>query len=555
MDIVKYVQENRHKFKDYEWLKQFEPDAQGCRFAPMTYPGMSAKYGMEEVLDGIAGDRWMKEHSKTGITKKITLEHFRRGLSIEEYNDLLNYIAWNCFDVGAARAVSEGLSELIPRQQYECVNIARHFIRGPEFAKFIILKVGWLKFMRRVYQSRKELGSKLEHLGHTWGTGAINLAGATLLELLGHIEPEDPLIVEKKKWAILPWAVRSYALRGGDGYVMTSQNRYHADKDPSVVDFVLSHLEPLDDKKSRLWKQLTGAASLFGFLIHYDCRAGFGDVGPFIVEDGKPMIIRNIYINEPLYAWNTVSERRGLPFSIVTAFVINPEKVGLKEVRTNDIGTTFTEPADVSEGIEQACLFLRWEPECLEPLPLSKLQKVAWDEIPDLVAKLKEGTIEWYTETAKLTRRAKIHNGYLVYCFDPHWGSLLRGLGLLDYVIEKLDYWEMPPISSEVYYQVKGRVALEVFPASWVMGSEWRDIPSRIPLVPTLLNWSPPSRYRDYLKKARELGWESDLSGTMPVPDELKEHMDEDCILKDIPEFDVPDNWMEEADVSKSKKR
>lgn len=552
MDIVQFIQENKARFKDYEWLKQFAPDTDGYRFTPATFPGMSAKYGLGEVVDGIAGDRLMREYMATDVFKRITLDHFRRGLTTAEYNDFINYVAWNTFDFVTLR-ITEGMSEMIPRQQYEIVSLARHFLRGSEFVKFIILKVGWENYMRRFYLARKELGSKLGHVGHTWALAVTPLAGAVLMELLGYIDPVDPLIVEKKKFGLLAWAVRSYALRAGDGFLMNSQNRYIVDKDPSVVEFVMNHLEPLDDKKSKLWKQLIGAATLLGFLIHYDSRSGFGDVGPFIVEDGKPMLIREIYVNEPAYPWSAVCERRGLPYCIVTAFVINPEKVGLQEMRVGDFGTTFTKPADISAGIEQACIFVRRELESPEILPPYKLQKLAWDEVPDLAASMDDAATEWYIETAKLTRKTKIWNGYQVYSFDPHWGPLLRALGLWEYADEKLDYYDMPPMVSELVYQLKGRIAMEVFPLSMATGSEWSDIPTKQPLVPTLLDWPPPSRYRDYLKRARELGWESDLSGSMPIPDELKEHMDEDGILRDIPEFDVPDNWMKQAGSQKAK--
>ena len=536
MDYVKYVRENRSKLKNYEWLKQFDEDTDGYRFTPMTFLGMKMKYGLEEEpLDGIAGDRWMKQHAKTDITKKITLDHFQRGLGIDEYNDLINYAAWNSFDMLSLR-VTEGLSELIPRAQYELISFVRHFIRGPEFNKFLIHKVGWKNYMRRFYDTRKEIGVKIEHLGHTWAIMCCQLFGDIALESMGYFDPDDPLIVDKKIWTVLPWAARSFALKGGEGYVMTSQNRYGITKDQSVVDFVMSKMEPLDSKRLKLFQQLDGAATLLGYCIHYDCRAGQGDYGPHIVEDGKILIIRGIYINEPEFFWSGVAERRELPLSVNLAFVINPEKIGLQEFRINDCGTAFSRPADLWPGVEQACMFLRYEPDTPEPLPLSALKRLDWSDIPDFVHRLNEASTDWYKEVAKMTNRQRVNNGFQVYTWDPSVGTALRACGIWDYCQDELDFWEMPPLSSDAYYQAKGKVVTEIMPQRLFTGAGWTDMPVKP---------SAKSKYRDeILKRAYELGWESDLTGMKPIPSELKSLMDEDRIFRPDVKFDVPDNWM-----------
>jgi len=536
MDYMEYVKENRSKLKNYEWLKQFDEDTDGHRFTPMKFMGMKLKYGLDEPPDGIAGDRWMKQNAKTDITrKKVTLDDFRRGLSVDEYNDLINYAAWNSFDTLSLR-VTEGLSEIIPRAQYEFTAFVRHFVRGPEFNKFVIHKVGWERYMRRFYDTRKEIGVKIEHLGHTWAIMCCQLFGDIALESLGYFEPDDPLIVDKKIWTVLPWAARSFALKGGDGYLMTSQNRYGITKDQSVVDFVMNKMEPVDAKRVKLFQQLDGAATLLGYCMHYDCRAGMGDYGPHIVEDGKILIIRGIYTNEPLFSWSEVAQRRNIPFSVNLAFIINPEKMGLQEYRVLDLGTSFTRPADFWPGVERVCMFLRYEPDTPEPLPLSKLRRLTWSEVPDVVNDINAATTEWYQEVAKMTHRQKVYNGYQVYSMDPSVGSCLRPFGLWDYCDEVLDFWEVPPVSSDSYYQVKGKVATEIMPQRLFTGAGWTDIPVKP---------SAKSKYRDdVLKRAYELGWESDLTGTKPIPSELKSLMDEDRIFRPDVKFNVPDNWM-----------
>lgn len=535
MDLVKYVKENRGRLKNYRWLKQFDENADGHRFTPQKFQGMKLKYGKDEVADGIVGDRWMKQNAKTKILEGITMDDFRKGFSNAQCNDLINYSAWNAFDILSLR-VSEGQSEIIPRAQYEFTAFFRDFSRGPEWTKLLIHRVGWQKYMKRFYDARGEIGAKMSHHGHTWSAMNCHMFGAMALESLGYVDPDDPIVADKKYWSIFPWAVRAYALRGGDGSVYESQKRYVWDMDQSVVNFLMENMEPLDDKKLKLFKKVDAVATMLGFDMHYDCRAGRSDKGPHIVEDGKIMLLSTCYINEPEYYWCEPCARRNLPFSVSLAFVINPEKIGLQELRVNGISTTFSQPSNLWPGIEQACVFLRYEPDEMEPLPFSKLKKLDWSEIPDFVNLMEEAIYDWYAMISNMSLRARVINGHMVYSWDPHVGHAFRGLGCWEEYKEILDYWEWPPIASDSYYQAKGKVANEIMPVRLFTGGGWTDIPDQL---------ASKSRYRDeILKRAYDLGWESDLSGNKPIPNELKSMFDEDRIFRPNIPFDVSDDWM-----------
>ncbi|WP_220186918.1 hypothetical protein [Pseudonocardia pini] len=60
---------------------------------------------------------------------------------------------------------------------------------------------------------------------------------------------------------------------------------------------------------------------LFGFVSHYDGRAGMGDTGPYPLPDGRFAIVRDHFLNETAYPWSGVAE--GLP-SCVTEMMIFP---------------------------------------------------------------------------------------------------------------------------------------------------------------------------------------------------------------------------------------
>src|SRR3990172_4304759 len=140
---------------------------------------------MDEVIDGIAGDRWMRQHARSQVLNQVTLEHFKRGFTVDEFNDLLNYWAWNTFDVLCLRA-TEGRSELIPRQEYEFVAFNRIFLRNSEFLKLAVLKVGWQGIIDRERAALNELGTKARSSAvGPWCTVACPIFGSVGLESLG----------------------------------------------------------------------------------------------------------------------------------------------------------------------------------------------------------------------------------------------------------------------------------------------------------------------------------------------------------------------------------
>lgn len=534
MDIVKYVKENRSKLKNYQWLKQFDENTDGIRFTPLKFMGMKMKYGMDEPVDGIAGERWMRQHAKSKVLKGIKLDDFRKGFTNDQCNDLINYSAWNSFDILSLR-VSEGQSEIIPRAQYEFTSFLHQFIRGPEWSKLLIHEVGWKNFMKRMYDARRDLGSKIIHPGHTWAMMNCHMFGAIAMESLGYVDPDDPLIVDKKYWSIFPWAVRAYSLRGGDGSVYESQQRYTWDMDQSAIDFLMNNMEPLNDKKLRLFQQVDASATMLGFDMHYDCRAGQGDRGPHIVEGGKVMMFRTCYTNEPEFYWCEPCKRRNIPYTVNLAFVLNPEKINLEEIRVNGIGTTFSQPSNLFPAIEQACIFLRYEPDSTEPLPFKRLKKLEWSEVPDFVNLMNEAIFDWYAMQAEMDIRTRVANGHQCYVWDPHIGTSLRACGIWEKYKDMCNYWEWPPLSSDSYYQAKGKVATEIMPVRLFTGGGWTDIPDKL---------SGKSRYRDeILKRAFDLGWESDLTGLKPIPEHLKSMFDEDRIFRPNIPFEVPDDW------------
>ena len=60
---------------------------------------------------------------------------------IDELNDLNNYLAWNIWDVLVMRA-TEGVSGMIPRQEYEILAFMHEFYRWPEILRMTTDELG-----------------------------------------------------------------------------------------------------------------------------------------------------------------------------------------------------------------------------------------------------------------------------------------------------------------------------------------------------------------------------------------------------------------------------
>ena len=60
--------------------------------------------------------------------------------TLDELNDLNNYLAWNIWDVLVMRA-TEGVSGMIPRQEYEILAFMQEFYRWPEILRMTTRKL------------------------------------------------------------------------------------------------------------------------------------------------------------------------------------------------------------------------------------------------------------------------------------------------------------------------------------------------------------------------------------------------------------------------------
>jgi hypothetical protein len=204
---------------------------------------------------------------------------------------------------------------------------------------------------------------------------------------------------------------------GGPGFV-SGRGFKSPVLEPDIVNGLLADEARLDDPDLRTaFKQFNAATELFGFLMHYDCRAGLCDSGPYDVpgeargSGGAPqdgfMLVRDHQLREPAFPWGKLGD--GLPWSVTQAMVYRPtESI---DVRINDISTTFTKPTDYHKHLSGIAVYARdtWD------TPMSEVRRLDADELVAITERVKKATLDLYKDIAAKDRDQKIRDGILVY--------------------------------------------------------------------------------------------------------------------------------------------
>jgi hypothetical protein len=432
------------------YKQRYDDGDPGLRFQDLTYVGNFK--GQEPIPDGILGDRMIRGRAKSGVLERVAKEDVLRDqFTIDELNDLNNYLAWNIWDVLVMRA-TEGVSGMIPRQEYEILAFMHEFYRWPEILRMTTDEVGAQGIMDIGASARREIGTKVNAV-HDWCIGAVGFGmgrcGLLALEAIG---PDD-YIEESNE--ILKFMQRVLWGKRQDGYILNSQDRYRCriheqDFLDSIVNQV-EHFEP-DSPPHQAFTRFNAAAELLSFLDHYDCRLGLGDTGPYELADGKLLILRDLFVNEEAFHWSDVCDDQGLPHCYTLALVIDPDLMSLEEIRVNDISTTFTRPKNYISAIVGGAVFARekWN------TPMAEVYNIPVADLGEHLPKVQNATLKLYQKTSRMNRRDLIWNGQYVYYVDmilPH----LRLAGTYDKACKDYQLWEIDQRVANYYYDITKR--------------------------------------------------------------------------------------------------
>jgi hypothetical protein len=432
------------------FTRRYESDDNGLRFQDLVYQGNFK--GMEPVPDGILGDKIMKSRAKSKVLERVSKQDVLNDqFTIDELNDLNNYLAWNIWDVLVMRA-TEGVSGMIPRQEYEILAFMHEFYRWPEILRMTTDEVGAQGIIDIGASARREIGTKVNCV-HDWCIGAVGFGmGRCGLLALEAIKPQD--YIEESN-IILKFMQRVLWGKRQDGWILNSQDRYRClIHEPDVVENLRSQLEPIEagSPAHDAFIRFNAAAELLSFLDHYDCRLGLGDTGPYPLPDGKVLIIRDLFTNEEAFDWSDVCDHENVPHCYSLVLEIDTDAMQAEEIRVNDISTTFTRPKNYIPFITGGAVFVRekWN------TPMGEVYQVKIADLEPRLSGIQQATLKLYSKLARMARRQLITNGMYVYYVDmilPH----LRLAGTYEKACTDLEMWEIDHRISDYYYDITKR--------------------------------------------------------------------------------------------------
>lgn len=356
-----------------------------------------------EIPQGISGDQLIRTRLATPFMDTTDASVRKDRLQKEEVNSWLHYAGWNLWDFILGRA-SEGESGLIPRQEYETISFVQQWNVYPRYIRMLTNEIGVDGVLELAKTSSREVGTKI-NVTRNWAASVCPILGRGIGIELQQDTPDsrredlDTLIQFGRRLQHGTW-------RGGCGLV--SGRGFKVDVlEPSVFDQLASQVKSLEDpEKLSGFRRFNATTELFGFMLHYDCRAGMADTGPYALPNGKFAIVRDHFLNETAYPWSGLAE--GLPYAVTQVMVFPADKVS---ATVNDIQTTFTKPSNYLDFIEGAVVFAR---DTMET-PMGQLRVLDSAEMAEIDAKCRRKTTDMYKMLTKKTREEKIRDGIMVY--------------------------------------------------------------------------------------------------------------------------------------------
>jgi len=413
-----------------------------------------------EVADGIRGDRQMRVRLKSGVLDG-TPENINRDLNADEVSDFLAYSGWNLWDLIKARQ-TEGESGLIPRQEYETVSFVQQWATYARRFDEITEKVGIDGVIELGGLPRREIGTKANYV-HSWGLGICPLIGKAIT---GELGVSSDLDLQRNANTIIQFRRRLQYGQWGEGPSFISGRRYLAPVlEPEWLERFRDEETRLDsgsDAPERLaaFRSFNATTELTGFLLHYDCRAGMSDTGPYPLEDGGFVLVRDHFLYEQAYDWS--EPLSDLPYCVTQAMFFRPDTP--VEIRINDIATTFARPGNYLKYLSGAAVYARdkWD------TPVSRIRRLDDTEMARIVKRCNESMLALYNSISALSWDDRIRNGTKVYCRD-FLLPFARAAGVWDEWMAS-GYDDFAPETEQAYPLLVSGQAAPVLGAVFLMG-------------------------------------------------------------------------------------
>ena len=318
-------------------------------------------------------------------------------------------------------------SQLIPVTQYVTVSCIEAFLRYPEAVTTIAAAMP----PEEIGAAARRPGCQVDSV-FLWGIANFFLIGRNVMAMV------DPTLdsVERTRTVLDFWARASYAYRGGPHLHAAEVGNRVDVLSPEMVAHLAAGATRVDDERRDRIRRANATLINHLFLLYFDTRVGHADTGPYRLEDGRTLIVRDFYrLGESDFSWSGVAA--GVPHRNLTAALVLDPQV---EVSITDYGTTISSPEDYLEHLNGFGLYTTdgVVPGGL-PVPLSD------QELEATAAAAKVAQRKHYRDIVAMDRDERIACGAYVYF------TFLRPFAEIAGVADEID-WTCPrDIPADLY--------------------------------------------------------------------------------------------------------
>ncbi len=314
-------------------------------------------------------------------------------------------------------------SALIPVTAYILISGIECYRRHPEMLRVVAAA----RPPEEIGATGRTVGNQVDAV-HLWSLTNIFLTGRNVLATAGMIDWDEDLARCGIMVEFWERAARAYhAGAAHQAWDTGGVNRPYSE----YVDEVVAGCEPVTDERRSKIQRLNALLTSYLFLLYFDTRAGYQDTGPYVLPDGRVLLLRAFNkFGVSDFPWSAEVACDLPNDNVLAAFVLDGVRL-----RVTDWGTSLTEPEDYLPHVQSFGLF---------DTSGGRLAPIDSAGADALAAAVKDAQKRCYRLIAGMERREKIDAGaYVYYSFIRPFADAAGCTGDLD--------WSMPRDSLDLY--------------------------------------------------------------------------------------------------------
>jgi len=330
-------------------------------------------------------------------------------------------------------------SALIPVTAYILVACVECYRRYPAMLEAIVDAVPPDELGRAGHR----FGTQVDNV-HLWAIPNFTMIGRKVLATAGMVDWDDDM----RRMAVVFdfWDRAARAYRFDDGRRQAWDADGVSTPYRAQVHDLVGQCRPVEGGRLARITRLNALLTSYLFLLWFDTRSGYQDSGPYLLGDGRVLLLRSFNgLGPSHFPWSAAVAGEMPHSEVLGAFVLDDV-----DLHVTDFGTSVTSPEDYLSHVVQFALF---DVGSDAPRPIDD------DGIDALAAAAKVAQRQLYRTIAGMERRAKIDAGAYVYFTFLRPFAELAGVEL-DWTVPR-DSLDLYPLLELVDGAMPGGVAEE----------------------------------------------------------------------------------------------